>query len=431
MKLADIIGNKNLLHLERHVNEIRHSSTADYTEVGKAYHPRHGEMSFMLPVFSIDKQDANIYTARPSREARRFIQDKGRVRFFCHPESVGDFVGEEFRSPVSYLRVAPTSSTRTVYVFRAPELMLKTHLGKRISHFIRRLKGNSVRHSVQISGECERMSREKDCPKEFAYLPESVGVVHQSSDLGYLVREMQPRPHMSDRTLVPFFALYSHDSRSPQDPPLLCQLIARGPLPPLQYFERYILRPFIKTWSYAFLARGLLFESHGQNTLLELDETFVPRRIVQRDFQSVPIDPTIRARRGLPTPFQKHVIGRGDYPRLIEHSLQWDRFIGHCMFRSFAQFFRQEYGIPEEDFYALVRKTFRRYIPARTEKEFFPQGYVMLGAATEGDNTCTLEYFSAPPPCRPSYGLKRENMSKSSTKYLVSHAHKRHAVSGC
>jgi len=403
MKLHELKG--NLPRLERRVNEIRHSSTADYSEVSAAYHPRHGEKSFLLPVFSVPASELTTHTASPSQGARELTGLARPERsFFCHPDSTKDFSGAPFETPAAHQEAIPTSSTRTLFLTKAPGLMVKTHLNKRISHFVRRLKGSSVRHSVQISRECERMARAPDCPTAFAYLPESIGVVHTASDLGYLVREVTPRPYVTDpRILVPFFSLYSRDADQPEDMPILCQLIGRSRSKPLTYFARNILDPFMETWAWAFLARGLLFESHGQNTLLELDASFKVRRIVQRDFQSVPVDPVIRARRGLSTPFKKHVIGSGDYPRLIEHSLQYDRFIGHCLLRSFVNFFNTYYDIPEEETCSLIRRVFRHHIPKEVEQEFFLPGSMTLGEQAVGDNVYPLVYISTPPLYRPGY----------------------------
>lgn len=392
------------LHLERFVNDITHSSTAGYSEVKNAYQPRTGEQEFLLPFFVLPRGECTVHTAHPNKSARAFIEDENGIRFFCHPDSLGDFRGAPFRQSPSFIRVAPTSSTRTVLPLDTPELTVKTHLGKRISHFVRRLRASSVLHSVQISRDCAALVRDPRCPREFAYLPESIGVAHRGEDLGYIVREMRPQPSVDEpRMLVPLFALYSRDIKHPNDTPLLAQLIAKSGEEPLSYFERRVLDPFMKTWAYAFRTRGLLFESHAQNTLLELDEQYVPRRIVVRDFQSIPVDPIIRARNGLRTPFKKHVIGRGDYPRIIEHSLQYDRFIGRCMFRAFANFFQTVYGISEDTFYSRVRSTFRKYIPKEMEMEFFPQGYVTLAERNPEDNSYPLLYLHERPLCRPSY----------------------------
>src|SRR3989338_7714637 len=243
MKLHEL--QHNLARLERRVNEIRHSSTADYSEVSAAYHPRHWEESFLLPVFSVPKEELHIHTASPSREAQVLAGlAHATLPFFCHPDSVEDFVCPHFTAPTTHMRAVPSSSTRTVFLSETPGLMLKTHLNKRISHLVRRLRGPSVRHSLAISRECERLARSPACPTSFSYLPESIGVVHTASDLGYIVRELAPRPRAGGgRILVPFFSLYSKDPDAPEDMPLLCQLIEHSRLHPLRYFERQILNP--------------------------------------------------------------------------------------------------------------------------------------------------------------------------------------------
>ena len=402
MKLAQL--KEGFLHLERFVNDITHSSTAGYSEVENMYQPRTGDQEFLLPIFILSKSECVIHTSHPNKQAQDFVRNGDDIRFFCHPDSLSDFRSTVFRQPSSFIRVSPTSSTRTVLPIDTQGLTVKTHLGKRISHFIRRLSASSVLHSIQVSRDCAALARDPKCPKTFAYLPESVGVTHLKEDLGYIVREMRPQPEIDEpRILLPLFALYSSDSKHPEDAPILTQLIAESGREPLEYFERFVLDPFMKTWAYAFRTRGLLFESHAQNTLLELDEQYVPQRIVVRDFQSIPVDPIIRARNGLRTPFKKHVIGRGDYPRIIEHSLQYDRFIGRCMFRAFANFFKREYSIPEDAFYASVRRTFRKYIPKIVEQEFFPPGHVTLADCDPTNNSYPLLYLSEQPLCRPSY----------------------------
>lgn len=400
MKLYDISG--QFFHLERWVNMPKYSATAQYSEVEKRYHPREGDADFPLPVFMLPKDEVVIHTARPDRSIFRSIIKADEVSFFCHPNSREEFAGcPGFISPTNEERVAPTSSTRTVMLLDAPvPYMVKLHLNKRISRFIRRLTASSVLHSIQISRECEHLARLANCPKEFGYLPESIGVVHKEKGAGFIVREFAPRPHASTPgMLVPFFALYSRDQLAPDDTPLLSQMASAAGIEPLEYFARHILDPFMKCWAFAFLEGGMLFESHAQNTLLELDGNFVPRRVVQRDFQSIPVDPVIRKEKCLPLPFRKHVIGHEDYPRFLEHSLIFDHFIGDYLFGAFAEFFLREHGVGNEEFFSVVKKSFRTHIPRVTEKEFFPKGHVTF-TDTFKDNICPLLYLHEAPLCR-------------------------------
>lgn len=403
MKLHEING--QFLHLERWVNMPKYSATAQYSEVEKRYHPRNGDADFPLPVFMLPKKEVVVHTANPDRTIRESVIRGGEVSFFCHPNAIEEFVGSHnFSSTHIHERVAPTSSTRTVMMLDAsPQYMVKLHLNKRISRFIRRLSASSILHSVQISRECERLSRLPDCPKEFAYLPESIGIIHREKGAGFVIREYIPRPIMpTSGMLIPFFALYSRDQRAPDDAPLLSQLACASGIDPLKYFTRHILEPFMKCWAFAFLEGGVLFESHAQNTLLELDEHYVPRRIVQRDFQSIPIDPVIRKAKSLRLPFRKHVIGREDYPRLIEHSLVFDHFIGDYLFGAFAEFFKREHEVENEEFFLAIKKSFRTHIPLALEKEFFPKGHVTFTDSFK-DNVCPLLYLHETPLYRTGY----------------------------
>lgn len=403
MKIHDING--QFLHLERWVNRPKYSATAQYSEVAKRYHPRYGDADFPLPVFMLPKQEVVVQSARPHRTIHQSLIVGDKVAFFCHPDALSEFaLCRDFRTPTRHERSSPTSSTRTVMLLDTPgQFMVKLHLNKRISRFIRRLTASSISHSIQISRECERLALLPSCPKEFAFLPESIGVIHRQTKVGFIVREFLPRPHASSPgILVPFFALYSRDERTPGDTPLLSQLSSTAGMEPLKYFVRYILDPFMKCWAFAFLEGGILFESHAQNTLLELDANFVPRRIVQRDFQSISVDPVIRCERGLSLPFRKHVIGKEDYPRFLEHSLIFDHFIGDYLFSAFAEFFSHEHGVSHKDFFSAVKKSFRAHVPLAIEKEFFPKGHVTFTDVFR-DNICPLLYLHKAPLCRPSY----------------------------
>lgn len=405
MKLEQL-SSDSFIHLERWVNQPKYSATAQYSEVGAAYHPRFGEPTFRLPVFKLPRAAVEIIEADPTPVLRdRLVGGEG-VAFFCHPDGVDEFAGVPgFAAPAEHLTVSPTSSTRTVLTREeADPFMIKLHLNRRISRFIRRLTRDSISHSVLISQECERLARRPDCPREFAFLPESLGVCHREKGVGYLLRELRPRPFVEGpRFLVPFFALYSADTKNPADAPLLTQILARhGGAVPFEYFLRTVMGPFLKVWAFAFLRGGLMFEAHGQNTLLEIDEAGRPTRIVERDFQSLPVDPLVRRRLGLPQPFRKHVIGEGDYPRLLEHSLLYDHFIGDYLFKSLAEYFAATYGVGHEEFAVGVRRTFRRFVPEAREREFFPQGHVTFGELGP-DNSCPLVYYHDAPAFRPGY----------------------------
>jgi hypothetical protein len=145
-----------------------------------------------------------------------------------------------------------------------------------------------------------------------------------------LFRELDVRPPPSERRLlVPYFSLYSRDTRAPDDPPLLCQILDRyGQGDPLGMFVENIVGPIQDAWVYLTSQRGVLPELHGQNALLELSADGEPRRVIHRDFQSLYSDGETRNQKGLPQ-FTKHVIGSEDNIKKEEqYSLVFDHFIG-------------------------------------------------------------------------------------------------------
>lgn len=410
MKLENLSRKNSYIHLERWVNQPKYSVTAQYSEVSKRYHPRLGEPHFELPYFFINRQHIELFLAQPDAVLYKKLITKRQVRFFCHPDSLEEFKNDQdFLKSAGQMKVSPTSSTRTVLTRQeSTNFMVKLHLNRRVSRFIRRLSRDSIIHSVQISRELEELTKQPDCPKEFAYLPESIGVSHKKIGAGFLIRESTARPCVTNgkRYLLPFFSLYSRDNKSPDDPPILTQLLSRlsrsNKKRPLDIFMSKIMEPFIKSWTYAFLSRGLLLEAHGQNTLLEIDDQFRPCRIVQRDFQSTPVDPEIRQKNSLALPFKKHIIGQGDYPRLIEHSLLYDHFVGDYLFKSLANYFEEEYHLDPSEFSARTKKLFRKYLPGSSEKIFFPQGHVTFGDKTS-NNISPLIYYHDRPLFRPGY----------------------------
>lgn len=403
MNIESIVSENGFLHAERYVNNPKYSSTAQYSEVSPAYHPRHGAREFQLPFFNVPTADVDVWRADPSRTARAAVECGEKIRFFVHPDSLEEF---NFGKPDGFVAAVPTSSTRTVYLGGDEPLMLKLHLNRRVSRFIRRMSASSARHSVDISRELGFLTTKPDCPKEFAFLPESMGVSIKSVGAGFVVRECRARPRVeSPRFLIPFFALYSKDEKHPKDETLLSQILSRhAGGNPFGFFSEHILTPFISSWVYGFVKGGILLESHGQNTLLEVDESFMPTRIVQRDFQSVPIDPLMRERNKLHLRFVKHVIGEEDYPRFLEQSLLFDHFVGDYLLTSLADFFESRYGVRKEDFQKETKRIFRVHLPLGIEKQFFPKGHVVFGDKVE-NNLCELVYRHEDPAFRAGYGL--------------------------
>ena len=198
--------------------------------------------------------------------------------------------------------------------------MIKTDIRKKIGDNIRKIKKEHVDHSLKISRELGDIS----LPEYMGYLPESIGVVYyrESLETGFIIREIIPRP-LSYRTrgIIPFFSLFSRDAFHPEDPLLLDQLIERMCKKKGREFDVFldkILAPYLNTWAYLVLERGLIPEIHAQNALLELDEEGEATRIICRDLQDFFVDLERRQKKGLNTDFQKNIAGRTNKAYLVE-----------------------------------------------------------------------------------------------------------------
>jgi len=371
-------------YMERYVNNVKPGTHSDWSETNIDYSPHEGISEFPVPVFGIKPEEATILLSNPDRNLIREVIGKDVVRFFVHPDMANDpkyldiaGIDPDSRLDEIYM-VTPTASTRTLLTKdRKSNFMIKTDLDRKHYRFIRRLKGSSVDHSIRISRELERVAREDDA-SEYAFLPESLGVVLNDGEdgAGVLFREVVPRPFASDaRVLIPYFSLYADDLKNPDDLPLLIQLVRKNADAggEMQFLTDQILGKIVRNWTHFATQYGLLLELHGQNTMLEIDESFRPQRIVHRDFQSIYVDRQIRERNGLDLPFRKHIVGEEagtDRPR--QFSIVYDHQVGDYLFDRLINTFRRYY--PEysyKDISSRVSQIFRQGFP--DWREVFPE----------------------------------------------------------
>jgi hypothetical protein len=363
--------------------------------VSQAFHPRFGENTFTIPYYELDPKNTRLLTAKYSNETEVILK-KGsdKISLFIHPDMEIFARAAIGRKPDNYILGAPTSSTRTlVFLEECPGLMVKTHLNRRISRFIRRLSENSIYHSIQVTNELQKASTDPNLPHDFGFFAESAGIIYKDNrndeGWGCLIRERKAEPAKNwDGYAVPLFSLYSLDSKSQEDKPILIQLGDFLNRDPFDILIENVVEPLICGWAFIYLNYGLILESHGQNTLLEIDDNFLPRRIIHRDFQSIPVDGEIRRSKGLRQIFDKHVIGQEDYPNFLEQSLMYDHFIGDYLFKFFEGFSVDYLGRSREKFRAIVKSIFRKYVP--NQHEYFPKEHVVLKDGLAKDNAYEL-----------------------------------------
>lgn len=295
------------IYCERHLNDSK-GRFEDYSEVDPKYDPQGSLPVVHLPYTLLTPEHCIVLQDEPSSELREWVRIGHKYRFFWHP----DTIREEFEF-CGAIASQPSSSTRTLLTEEPFRVYIKTDLDKKHFRFIRRLKRSSVEHSIAICSDLRSMCKEIATSPRYSLLPESLGLIvaggkHEGS--GTLYREAKPFPHVDEkRIMVPYHSLYAVDPNTPNDLPLLAQLVLmHGSNDKIGYFVSEIVGPILETWTLLVSKKGLLPELHGQNSLLELDMSLYTKRLVHRDFQGTYSDSNIRTELGLRL-FSKHIVG--------------------------------------------------------------------------------------------------------------------------
>lgn len=349
---------RSFLYLERYVNDAKGDFT-NFSNVDPRYSPEIGVVEFNAPFVRLQRDKVTIFQDQPSQEMHDTVFMDGTALFMWHP-----CVQSKFLAVDGYIAVSPTSSTRTLLTRHMKyNFMAKTDLDKRHFRFIRRLKGSSVEHSIDINRDI-RLATETGAVPFYAYLPESIGLVSgdMQTGTGVLYRELKPRPVVNDsRILVPYFALYSYDGYFPHDKPLMFDIIElNSSHDPIRFFVDVLVGMVQDTWVYFVANRALLPELHGQNTCLEIDKNGVPTRLVHRDFQSMYSDRKHRDSLAL-TQFKKHCVGEeNNITKEQQYSLVFDHFISNYLLARMVRTFVSLY--PQHSFNYVsgqIRERFR------------------------------------------------------------------------
>ena len=346
---------------------------SEYTEIDKKYHPIWGDKSFKLPTILISKEKIILLKANPKKEFLK-IYNQTKIPFRIHPDFFSQSednllnrmkkIGE-----LEYISVVPTSSTRTVMTLNEKaNHYIKLHFPKRISKFIRRLKTDSIKHSLDVSRDLKNIKG-----SNFSYLPESIGVIYGGEKgWGFICREKTPPVAKKFSRLIPFFSLYSKDVNVPQDPPILIQLARGSYLNPKKFLLKKVLKPFIESWCEIARERGILLQAHSQNCLYEIGSSLRSVRIIHKDFQSSMIDPLVRKKRGLNNEFTKHVIGiDASFLRKKEYSITYDYLVTELLLKPLVRVYNKYFRVDKNNIQEQCKEIFRKSFP--DYHHFFPK----------------------------------------------------------
>lgn len=384
-----------LLYLEQNVNYLFQEfpgKVERHIEVGEKYQPEK-RVEYMMPYVWLDKnsESVELFEALPSQRLNGELYKESRenlVKFFIHPEMIPDYEEKGFVELLDFAgeqKVKPTASTRTVMTRDLPfNFLIKTNLTKLVGFLRRKMRVSAVRQSNQIMRDLAEI--ESLTPETLAYLPETIGVVYRT-DIGMIIRELQPKPKVDDkRFLIPFFSLISIDSMRPEDPLLLCQIVENQPKAPFDTFSEKILLPLMEAWAYLVFERGILPIPHMQNLLLEIDKSGKPTRIVLRDLQDAAVDLSVREEKGLHCNFYRHFVDDIEHnpliveserindaqtARKIRYSLNYDFWLGKVLFDCFSIVLSKYPSCTEEKIVKAAKEFFADKIQNR-DCDLFP-----------------------------------------------------------
>lgn len=401
---------RDFIYAERWLNggSRTYSAIANYSELQIKYQPQSDVVSFSVPYVNIPKEYIKIHLANPDMQLLAKYVGDSTASFFIHPQFYQDvsvpYMDQVCQFPQSgEVEVSPTSSSRTTLVIDNDlhPHCIKLHCPIQISRFNRKLDGRDIKKSVGTSLELERAIKEENFPACFGFLPETIGVSiggAYSDSWGFILREMTPRPKISDepRTLVPMFSLYSSDlQKDCPTTPLLVQLIEKSGMKPQEFILEKIMLRIVESWCFMARDLGILAQAHGQNLLLELDDNGIPTRVIFRDLSTY-MDRDLRTSKGLSN---KNFPLPGEYPSSSSsssdnddslsdismteeelpvdidrkngyYSLLYDSFVGHHLFDYIAKVANEHYDIEIESLQEACKDKFRKCFPEH--ETFFP-----------------------------------------------------------
>jgi hypothetical protein len=337
-------------------------------DVDDAYHPQRGLASFEVPTYWIPDGTGSYLTNGLPSELHALYRADECFLLPVHPQTLAMLNNEVLgalgqHEPGPVLTVVPSANVRTVFVLRhgsepVRPHFVKLHYPRRLSRFTRRLRRPIISVQLWVAAELARIGAPA--------LPEvGAGVFGDDAKhaWGFLLREIALPP---GRFAVPLFALYGRDIRSPDDPTLLEQLIVRSGDSPASFLTDRLVRPMVRLWVRAATQTGCALEMHGQNTLFCFDSGLGSgsdvdqSTVVYRDC-GVYVDPTVRARRGLPVDDLPpiNVMGRDvSFPREQVFSLAYDSFLGHHALSFVGRLGEERFGVPVEELRAAARDEF-------------------------------------------------------------------------
>lgn len=242
----------------------------------------------------------------------RNVDGVDQWRLIVHPESE-DFYSELLKtgSRAKDWYATSTSSSRTLVVWppSRPDLVFfgKLSLNKEIGGVVRTIPAGEIARSLGTTAILNSISSE--LPKNFNYLPESIGLMPKNFERGgMIIREIPENIKSGKDNFVPLFSLYAQ-CKSCRKNPLLMDMINKSDMGPEAFVRNKIISPFLDQWIELAKKEGISMEPHAQNVLIGIgDSGELNGQFLHRDFGGFNIDLDFRKKEKLTIPKNLPVI---------------------------------------------------------------------------------------------------------------------------
>lgn len=305
--------------------------------------------------------------------------EKNMDSMLIHPDCVSHLT--EYKLQETDIRVIPTSSSRTVRMVDYDYYLKLNYFGI-LGRIKRNLTNRHALASYEISEILNQLLTSKKYDK-LCFLPESSAKLMFNSckniDAGIVVRDCKQVGRRAEmiKCKMPAFSLFSKDRKSPEDKPLLIQLIKMHGVDPVEYILQEIIYPIIKYYFNLIVDEGFESEWHAQNLLLGFDSRMKIQSFIMRDLESIDIDEEMRHKAGkkerLSSYRYKH-LSKDQYNYRIKHSFMYDFKLCKYLIEPIIVCVCEEYNLDK----SKVIEKVRSYADKKIEtlpSDFFPEDW--------------------------------------------------------
>lgn len=299
MHLENLLGNigkkasfHDLIYMENHINNGSPSWFSHSHPMDERYGKAKSLSGFKIPYDELTDVESFVTSAWPSNHVERVARmTQGKMKFLIHPK---EFEAGWYTS-VGYTEGFPTASWRVAMIlWEDHPYYAKLHYSWMLGRITREMTKKRVAWGSKISWELASLIASGKLGNYFSYYPESLWIVtkkYHNKEVGMCYREFQE--WYKNKASIPFFSLMAKDPRDPESLELILQIIEQADSPKTYFLEK-IVTPLILCIRDLLFKWWLLPENHGQNILLEIEESLVQNRIIHRDLYEFYVDKQIR-----------------------------------------------------------------------------------------------------------------------------------------